>query len=96
MSATLLSWIARAAPTPEVLLSANTPARSRLAVSASLTCDAAVLMSLLFSDVQWLWRQLHEEHVDTANELAVVADEHFRYQAGARVPAETSRADAGT
>jgi hypothetical protein len=45
--AALLSLIARAAPVPEVLLSANTPTRFRLAVRASLTWLAAVLMSLL-------------------------------------------------
>jgi hypothetical protein len=46
-SAALLSWMAVAAPTPELLLSANTPTRSGFADIASLTCEAAVPMSLL-------------------------------------------------
>ena len=47
VSAALLSLIAVAAPTPELLLSAKTPTRSELATMASLTCEAAVPMSLL-------------------------------------------------
>ncbi len=47
--AALLSLIARAAPVPDVLLSAKIPIRFGLAVTTSLTWLAAVLMSLLLN-----------------------------------------------
>ena len=49
VSAALLSLIARAAPVPDVLLSAKIPTRFGLAVTTSLTWLAAVLMSLLLN-----------------------------------------------
>src|ERR1044072_177441 len=46
-SARAVSFVAGAAPLPDVLLAAKTPTRFGLAVSASLTWQAAVLRSLL-------------------------------------------------